>query len=288
MAGRTRMRRTTTAKTKARRRKPAPQGRRSSERLGKSAGMKRYDSALDRPKRVKPGAGLLFRLGMKPYQASGSVLLLLLIALLTFFFQSPNFYVWRLSVTGTEWLDPEHVRRMSGLDGLSIFYVNPDQVADVVLNLPSVKRVGVRCQLPSSVAIYVTERVPLAIWQNQGVQYWVDESGMLFERFADMADPVVIVEQDDITRRPGELVDTRVLNKVLELHTLLPEVSAFGYSRADGLLFKMANNRQVWAKVDCDAVKVVSALVAVEDDLAARQLSPGVVDLRFGTRAFWR
>lgn len=285
MADRAQTRRGNTTKSRARRRKPAAtQGRRSSARLG----AKEYESAFDQPTRVKAGNGLLYRLGIRPYQAAGLVFLLLLVALTTFLFRSASFYVWDARVIGTHWLEPEYVYQMSGLANTSIFYVNPSEVADALMALPSVKGVNVRCQLPNTVVIYVTERRPLAIWQSDGVQYWVDGDGMLFERFTDMPDPVVIVEQDDITRRPGEQVNTHVLDAVLELHALLPEVSAFGYSRAEGLLFTMANGHQVMAKADCDPVKVVSALAAVEQELTARRLSPGVVDLRFGRRAYWR
>jgi len=287
MAGRTRTRRTGTTKSRTRRRKTVTQGRRSSARLGKRPEMKRYDSALDRPKRVKPGAGLLFRLGLKPYQAVGSVFLLLVILVITLLFQSPDFYVWDATVTGAQWLDPTYVQQMAGLDGLSIFYVNPGEVEEAIMRLPSVRDADVRCQLPGTVVIQVTERIPVAIWQSQDVQYWVDADGKLFERFTDMADPVIIVERDDTERRPGDVIDTRVLNKVLEFRMLLPDVFVYGYSQSDGLLFT-ANNRQIMAKADCDVVKVISALAAVEDELATRHVSPAVVDLRFTDRAFWR
>ena len=283
MASRSRNRRTTTSTGKTRRRKPASYGRRSSARLGTT-----FETALEPPKRIKAGSGLLLRLGVKPYQAVGLACLVLLVALTTLLFRSPSFYVWDAAVTGAQWVDAEQVYHMSGLEGLSIFYVDPVQVADMLVRMPGVKQVSVRCRLPNDVSIHVTERTPVAIWQSQGVQYWVDEEGMVFTRSADLPDPLIIVEQDDITRRPGETVDERVIDTVRELHTLMPDVMAFGYSRVDGLLFKTANGRQVMTRVGCDAVKVVSALAAVEKELTASRLSPGVVDLRYETRVFWR
>jgi cell division septal protein FtsQ len=286
MAGRSRTRRSTTSTAstgKARRRKPATSGRRSSARLGTT-----FETALEQPKRVKAGAGLLWRLGVRPHQALGLTCLVLLVALTTVLFRSPSFYVWDATVTGAQWQDAGQVYQMSGLEGLSIFYVDPAHVADTLVRLPGVKQVSVRCRLPNRVSIHITERTPVAIWQSEGVQYWVDAEGMLFSRYTDLPNPLVIVEQDAVARRPGEVVDARVVETVRELHTLLPEVSAFGYSRNDGLLFATAQGRQVRARVGCDAVKVVSALAAVEQKLANSRASAGLVDLRYETRAFWR
>ena len=295
MASRTRRRRTTTstarrrparqirAAGRSRTRRGAERSRRSSARLGAA-----FKTELDRPKDMSTGVSVLLKLGLRPHQSAGAAILLALAAVTILLFRNPGFYVWGISVEGGKWVNADQVYRVAGLDSMSIFYVDPLRVSRSLEQLPGVKSATVHCGLPNLVTIRMVERSPAAIWQSNGVQHWVDAEGTLFPRFADMANPLVIVEQDSIDRQSGDMVDHRVVETVQGLHALLPDVRVFGYSRADGLLFQLSNGRQVMARVGCDPTRVASALVAVEQESQVRHISPGVLDLRYDTRAFWR
>jgi len=283
MTSRARTRRTTKLTRRSRGRKSATRGRRSTARLGR-----RYETVLAQPRQVKAGRGALLRVGLKPHQAVGLAFLLLLTAMICYLFLNSSFYVWDAEVTGLKWLDQEGVYRSARIDGSSIFYVDPLRIRATLEQMPSVESARVVCRLPNHVSIQITERTPAAIWQSQSTQYWVDGSGMLFSRSAELDNPLVIVEQNAVERRPGDQVDGHVVDAVIELHTLLPEVRIFGYSKVEGLQFELPNGRQVLTRVGCDSDKVVSALAALEQEFLARRIQPRVIDLRYETRAFWR
>ena len=283
MTSRARTRRTTKPAGRSRRRKRASRGRRSTARLGR-----RYETALAQPKQVRAGRGVLLRVGLKPHQAVGLAFFLLLTAMICYLFISSSFYVWDAEITGLKWLDQESIYRSARIDGSSIFYVDPLRTSLALEQMPSVENARVVCRLPNLVSIQVTERTPAAIWQNQNIQYWVDGSGILFARSAELDNPLVIVELNAVERRPGDQVDSHVVDAVKELHALLPEVRIFGYSKVEGLRFELPNGRQVLTRVGCDSNKVVSALSALEQEFLVRHVQPRVIDLRYETRAFWR
>lgn len=217
-----------------------------------------------------------------------AALLVVVAAAVVYVFVSPDWYVWDLDVSGARWLSYEEVVNVTGIVGTSIFYVEPARVTASLSALASVERVRVTCRLPNRISIYLVEREPAAIWQSQGTQYWVDLAGTLFPRAADLPDPVVIVEQDNVARRPGDRVNADALATALELHGQLPAARIFGYSLTEGLSFDLPSGERVLAPAQADVSRKLASLQAVQEYLKAESIAHKVIDLRYTGRAFWR
>lgn len=109
---------------------------------------------------------------------------------------SAGFEVKNVEVSGLK-----HMRRLpvytAALDGASdsMLLVDLDDVRERLLMLPWVEDASVGRQLPDTLAINISERVPFAIWQNHGRHALVDMSGAVLpaselSRFATL--PIVV------------------------------------------------------------------------------------------------
>lgn len=258
-------------------------GRRSRARLGTT-----YQATATEAKHISVQPILMRRWKIRRHQAVGLAILLALSSVIGYLFISPDWYVWGAEISDCQWLRKEEIYQAAGIDGHSIFYVDPEEISERVEQLPGIEHAEVVCRLPNQVSIRVVEREPAVIWQNQGIQYWADRAGILFQRSADLEDPVIIVDQEPVARQPGDRVDASAIRTALELHQLLPDVRIFAYSKAEGLTFDLANGRRVLVQVGCDSHKVVSALYELQEHLGSQNIGARVIDLRYENRAYWR
>ena len=79
--------------------------------------------------------------------------------------------------------------------GAPMFGFDPEDARQRVEKLPWVKRAVVERMLPGTVMLHIDERIPLALWQNEGVFQLIDEEGVVIlktglERFNDL--PIVV------------------------------------------------------------------------------------------------
>jgi hypothetical protein len=153
-----------------------------------------------------------------------------------------------------------------------------------------VASVRIVCRLPNHISIHITEREPVAIWQTQDTEYWVDQSGVLFPRYAELSNPVVVVEQETPAnpRVPGDQVDAVAIATSVQLHRWLPDIYAFGYERGRGLTFDLEDGPRVVVPVDGNVRKLVSSLSTLRAYLAEQRIEARLIDLRFENRGVWR
>jgi len=271
---------------RAQRRTAGERGRRSRERLGKP-----YNTATAPATGVRIDARPAARArhaGMPASKLGAIAVALLLVAGLIYAFVGPDWFVWDAEILGARWLTDEEVFQTAGIGDMSIFFVEPGRIVQSLERLPTVERARVICRLPNRVQIYLVERRPAAIWQNQGIQYWTDHSGHLFPRAADMEDQVVIVEQDNVGRQAGDVIDKTAVATSLGIHRLLPDVRIFGYSGAEGISFDLSTGQRVLVPAGADVRRSVAALSAMQEHLKGTGTEASIIDLRYETRAFWR
>ncbi|MGQ9522835.1 MAG: cell division protein FtsQ/DivIB [Anaerolineae bacterium] len=104
-----------------------------------------------------------------------------LLGLVLGFAFSPQFYVTNAQVIGAQWVPPQAIFAASGLERLHILWANPRTAEQRILeNIPSIEQVRVSCRLPARCVITVTEREPVAAWEQGGAYYWVDRAGGAF------------------------------------------------------------------------------------------------------------
>ncbi len=256
-------------------------GRRSQRRLGRQ-----YPSSA---RRVR------FALTPVPGRWQATVSRLVAALLLAFavwviyaIFNSSNFYVYGIEVQGNTTVTTEEVYSTSGLEGLSVFWVDPAAVARRVETLSNVRLAHVKVRLPARVIITVEERTPVILWQTGDARWWVDAEGVIFPPRADLSNALTIIDTDAQPVSPGEALDPSIIETAQSLRRLLPELPVMNYSRATGISFTTGEGWPVYLGDGHDMDAKLTILVNLRKDLMARGVTPKFIDVRFVERPFYK
>jgi cell division protein FtsQ len=256
-----------------------PKKRRSQTRL------KRYQTEVPLVRiSLTPALSLGRRQGGK---LLSSLLLGGLIALAYIVFNSDLFYVYEATVSGAGMLTPQEVYAASGIDSMSIFWVEPQQVAARLAQLPEVRRAGVTLSLPNRVAISVEERRPLALWQSGEQLLWLSAEGVLLPARGELAGALLIVDADQQTYRPGDRADPGLLTAALGLRELMPELAVVQFSRSWGISFRTPEGWRVYLGDGEEMEAKLAILRALRQDILAGGAQVRMIDLRFPERPYY-
>jgi cell division septal protein FtsQ len=216
-----------------------------------------------------------------------SLLLLTALGLLTSqFFTTDRFYVYEAEVQGNQFVDQDEIYNVSGVDSMSIFWINPEQVEATVSGLLGVKEAKVSCRLPNRVRIEVVESQPQIVWQKGGKRYWVDDVGTVIPMEGELEGILLIQDLTMIPLKVGDPIDPEVITSALELRQLLPEATAFQYSEDKGLIL----NREGYSIYfgTGDMPEKVAILKALLQKFALEGGKPKFVDLRFKESPYYK
>lgn len=145
-------------------------------------------------------------------------------ALLFSLFTSQNFAVREVRVEGNNALTTDSVSELSGLQGTSIWFVDPDMVAERLLQNAYVEQVAVSVSMPHRATIHIVERIPEMRWQLGGMHYLVDSNGRVLDvaQGVPVSDTLVIIDTTPHTLQPNDRVDPDALKLARALALRLP------------------------------------------------------------------
>ncbi len=163
--------------------------------------------------------------------------LLLLWALLGGVLLLHDAFYTRLDVAGARRIPPEALAAASGIDGLHIFWVNPEEAAAAVhRRFPILERVEVRCRWPAFCTLFVVEGQAPWEWVSGDLRLVLDEGGRAVEG-----------EGVEARRRlevhglpplaPGQRVDPWLWERMRDLSQAFPEITTFRYEAGHGFSF---------------------------------------------------
>jgi cell division septal protein FtsQ len=268
-----------------RRRKPAQKLRRkrSETRQGYV-----FESTVSTPKR---------RVNLEPlaafWRAKGgvvlSVLLLATAAWLGFlFFSTDDYYVYGATVEGNLVVPTQEIFWASGLDGMSVFWIDPQRVAETISRLPDIKSAEVACRLPAQVTIRVVERQARVVWQWQDRQFWVDDHGIVLQPRGALPDALIVRDAGAAPPRLGGRVEAEAVIAAQQLHDLRPQLRAVTYDQDRGLVLESPDGGSIYLGVGDDMALKLAILDALETDLRKQGIQPEYIDLRYPERPTYR
>jgi len=225
-----------------------------------------------------------------PWEKSpGAVLLVGCAVLLISFLTHPAFRVSAISVWGQKLAGLDEITSALGIEGQTIFGVNPGQAeARILTRCPSIEFVEVSSRLPNDVAIEVRERNIATVWETSGERFLVDETGLILIWREIVGQSVLIQDQDGFQRQPGDRVSLNILSLVWELNRSMPEVNQFLYSEVHGVSIVTPQGWPVYFGTDGDPAFKVGLLKALMADFRTRGIHPQYVDLRLDQRPAYR
>lgn len=222
---------------------------------------------------------------LSPARVAGLALVLLAAAAIVAFSTSPAFFVYsdETRYVGLKLLTPEAVWRAAGIpDGLSVFFVHTDRMAEALKQLPEVKDARVTLRIPNRLTITITERVVRAAWTQAGATWWVDETGrVLAQAQGDIpTDALHIQSMVSAPLQQGNDISAAAVRAALRYHELMPEALRFQYAEDRGISLIMPDGWPVHLGDDSDCELKLARLSALVEHFAQRGIRPAYVDLR--------
>lgn len=222
----------------------------------------------------------------------------LVIAALVMIGLDEGFYVTFIPVDGVAAVPPQEVVEASNLAGAHIFAADPEDAAARIAELPGVISATVTLHWPNQIMISIREEVPVAIWEQDGVQYWISEAGTLLPArmvleglltiqaegldAATIGAPVAAPVTEPITSTaavPLLFVPPDLMAGAMQLHELRPGMNTLYYDPTGGLSFIDGTGWRAYFGTGDDMVRKMAVYEKMVTDLQARNLTPVYVSV---------
>ena len=198
------------------------------------------------------------------------------------------FYIYSPAVTGNQRVSADEIVAASQIETLHVLWLQPECAAKTLVNnMPGLRAAFIWCGLPAECTIQVLEREPAFEWRQGQTRTWVDAEGVAFPARGQTPDiPLVEAAPGVPALLPGHQVDRALVDTLLELVRVLPEVKSFRYTTERGVEFSdPQGNWPVYVGVGRSEPGEMAARVAMwkalAANLASRNVQPKFVDVRY-------
>lgn len=260
------------------------------DRQRRRSGTRQHRQAQAQPQGAHPRG----RLAAQPLprisaaRAAGVALVAGLVAVLAYLFGDPGFYVQTAAISGLRYASPEEVYRQAGIDQYSIFWVDAQDVARRIEQLPYTKRATVHTALPNQVRIAVEEREPVAVWKTAGQAYWVDSEGITMPVASQVQSLPVLWDLDGSTVARDGRPDRQLIASLHQVKQQVPEVTDFGYDASNGLQFRLPSGTVVFLGRPEGMAQRVTSLLVLYRSLASQGRMPAEINWRVDNGLYLR
>lgn len=196
--------------------------------------------------------------------------------------QKAQFNLEKVIVEGHIRTRIEDVNRQLNLKrGMKIFEVNLEQEKEAVLALPWVKTVRIERHLPTHILISLTEKTPIAVWQNKKRYLPIDEDGNPILDDKTVLKNLLLVVGEDAPAHTPELVS--LLKEYPEIGTVSRAAVRVGNRRWNLYLNDAENGLEIrLPETDIKAALERLKTFKEEGDILNRDLK--VIDLKLPDR----
>jgi len=222
----------------------------------------------------------------------------LMIALMVWFAADLRFYVFAARVQGASVASANEIYRAAGLQGMSIFHVNPGKVAqDIQKQVPGIEQVQVQVALPDQVDLRIREGSVRFIWRTMDASFLVDANGRVLASGDGYSVAngdgvptswVAIVDLDNHPVLPGGTVHKDVLSTVNEVNALLPVMRSFEYSEAKGVSALDARGWHICFGDSQEIQRKVAIVQGILSKLEREGRQATLIDVRFPDGAYYQ
>lgn len=234
------------------------------------------------------GAGLSFPKGMLI-----GVLVVALLAVFTVWFLGDDFRVRDIIVLNNQGVPVQQIVGASGLVGEHILFVDLNTAAKRIETLPGVNAAQISCAWKAGCEILVQPSIGIAMWQSatdSASRMWSDEQGRVQKALADTPVKLNITVEDGSIPALGAPVTEKVARAIKELLASQPKVLRYSYTSQYGLMFTDSHGWKVRlgvAEQDGAMRDKLILMKQIGDQLAARKITPKVIDVRFAEAPFY-
>lgn len=194
-----------------------------------------------------------------------------------------NFYLTHIPVAGVASIPPAEIVAASGLGGAHIFSIDPTDAATAITRLPGVISATVTIEWPNQVKIDIQEDTPVAVWIQDGQQFWINRNGQLTTARQELPGLLQIESEvvsdeanqsEDNPITPLDFVSLGVVDGALQLRQLRPNIERLYYRPAGGLSYRDGRGWQASFGVGNDMDQKLVVYETLVNDLLQRGLTP--------------
>jgi cell division septal protein FtsQ len=226
---------------------------------------------------------LQWRIGGR--QVRTLALMAVLMAALVWVTNNEMFYVYSAEIRGNTRIPSENLYLASGIDTVSIFWIQPAAIEKRLAALPGIASAKVHVRLPNQVIIDVQESAPYLIWNKGAGNVWVGQNGSVMPP-ADTTPALRLIDPDGAAAGPNGALRPQVVAQVIALRALRPEVTNLYYGRNEGLYFLAPEGWSVYLGEDGNMTEKLAALATLQSQLKGAATAPKSIDLRTNGKVF--
>lgn len=257
---------------------------------------------------------------VKSFILSARWISLLILALctgaLTLIGMDEGFFLKLVPVEGAASIPPDEVVSASGLGGAHIFAVEPQLAAQRVDDMPGVISATVALEWPNQAIIQISEESPVAVWEQSGQRYWVNDNGELVPARIDIPgllhiiaegpapNPAAVEDTAIETAIQGEeeaeedgaeaadvtrvlFVPQPVLQGALQLKELRPNIEALNYDPGAGLSYQDGRGWRAYFGTGADMAQKLVVYETLVETLVAQGITPQYVSVQNQEKPFY-
>jgi len=231
-----------------------------------------------------------------------------------------SFFLKLVPVEGAASIPPDEIVTASGLGGAHIFAVEPQVAARRVDEMPGVISATVALEWPNQAVIQISEESPVAVWEQGGQRYWVNDDGELVPARIDIpgllhilvagpapnpaaveATPVETTEAEGeaAAEESAEATDTDtdtarllfvpqpVLQGALLLKELRPNIEALYYDPGAGLSYQDGRGWRAYFGTGADMAQKLVVYETLVEKLVAEGVTPQYVSVQNQEKPFY-
>ncbi len=226
-----------------------------------------------------------------------AVLAALLIGVLFFLWNSPEYRVEEAQYNGLKRLRIAELNAVLKLGGEPIFIVNPQKIQDALKEkFPELSSVKVEIKMPAQIIISVKERQPVLAWKQNERTTWIDSDGVSFAARGEDGALVTIIAKSSPPMMPldknapkGQYLPKNVVKSMLALAKLAPPNTPIVYDSQNGLGWQDERGWQVYFGTDLyridDKMKIYQATIT---QLSQEGIQPALINVAYLNAPYYR
>jgi hypothetical protein len=249
-------------------------------------------------------------------------LVLLLCFALYQLWTSPSYRVDAAQISGLQQVTSNDVNTALGLTGKPVFTLNARKLkSDLLIAFPEFNTAEVQVEIPNTVLISVTERIPVLVWLQESKSYLVDKNGLTFPvRHEGATGALPVVEAAgappgvQLPDKPGPslqevtiskitgvplpnvpaptqatlLLSTEMVHSILLISEQAPAGAKLIYDTVHGLGWKDRRGWDVFLGDDQDIAVKLSVYRSILDHLKGTENRPVVISVEYVHDPYYR
>ncbi len=201
----------------------------------------------------------------------------------------PMFTIRSAEVGGNRYMTAEEIFAESDIAGKSILLVDPEAVVEQLELEPSLESARVAVEWPARVIIYVQEREPGVIWEQNDNVYWVDLNGHLMVARREIPNLLRVINQGDAIpfHCPGPrcaeqdeiTIDPDIVRGAQHLKTLRGNIDVLYYDPVRGLNYQDGRGWRGYFGIGTDMDRKLVIYETLVANLETRGILPVYIDV---------